>query len=241
MKWMQFGVAVSSGLMLAGAIVASTSPPGEAQGSPQDSVTTQLQQRLSPEQLQAIREAPFSQVFTVGNAYAVKDSDFTGSNKTIGVHSLWADLPNQNKLVVVVKYCLPDLNIAGAGTPLAVLTLSRNGQVLAKIDQVVQASSTVNSEISPATYSAASYQPFYDSYFWSPFGYGYSAPVYYPPVDCSSGGAIFNLMPVRAALAQLPNQTLDFQLLFQNGMTSNWRLGRGTVQALKQLPTIAGE
>lgn len=59
-------------------------------------------------------------------------------------------------------------------------------------------------------------------------------------LDLASSGTL-DLTPVRDSLAQLPNQTLDMQLLFENGMTSNWQLGRGPVEALNPLPSLANE
>jgi hypothetical protein len=238
MKFVSMGISVSGGLILAGLTLGRTGIPIQAQTVSQSSTPAQAQNRPSPEELRAIREAPFSKVFTVNNASAVKDQDYKPSDNKISVQSLWADLPDQNRFLAVFKYCVPNLDIAGAGTSLAAVILSQNGQELVKIDQVEQAEPARNSQVRAAT---GTYQPFYDSYFWNPFGYGYIAPTYFPAVDCSSGGATFNLMPVQAALAQLPNQTLDMQLLFENGMTSDWKLGGGTVEALKQLPILSGE
>jgi hypothetical protein len=48
----------------------------------------------------------------------------------------------------------------------------------------------------------------------------------------------FDISQLTDQIAQLPNKTLQVQLLFSNGETKNWQLGGGTVQALKDLLAI---
>ncbi|MFQ4141899.1 hypothetical protein [Chlorogloeopsis sp. ULAP02] len=46
------------------------------------------------------------------------------------------------------------------------------------------------------------------------------------------------MTPVKDAIARLPNKNLKVQLLFNNGISQNWRLGSKTIEELKKLPTI---
>ncbi|MEO1070324.1 MAG: hypothetical protein AAFW95_14630, partial [Cyanobacteria bacterium J06638_6] len=64
--------------------------------------------------LAEIREAPFSQIFDLGDsrAFAIKDQDYKASEPDIGVFSLWADVPELDRLALAVKYCLEDTSIA---------------------------------------------------------------------------------------------------------------------------------
>ena len=75
---------------------------------------------------------------------------------------------------------------------------------------------------------------------WNPY---YLSPLslpatYFPAIECGLGGARFDLLPIRDEIAQLPNKRLEIKFIFSNGLVEKWRLGRGTVEALKELPTI---
>ena len=201
---------------------------------------------VAPTILKTIREAPYSEMFTInttksGLAYGVKERDYQGSNDSIGVYSLWADAPEADLLLVAILYCLPDEAIARSNAHLVSIELSADGKSLVTIDQpAVSTQSTLN-EVTPAQQvSSYYYSNYYYDPFWSPgyFGSPYRTSTYIPAVNCSYGGSRLDLSPVKNAIASLPNQSLDLELLFSNGMTAKWRLGQHTVAALKELPSI---
>lgn len=234
---------VVAGLLATGLAWALPLQTTYAQGNVQETVLP-----VAPSVLAAIREAPFSEMFSVstpnaGQAFAIKDQDFQGSNPQIGVVSLWADAPDIDLLQVALRYCLPDEAIARTDAHLVEVELRLNGQTLVTIDQPAVSTDASLYEVEPERYVTTTVYPstFYDP-FWNPYSYStpYYTSTYSPAVNCSLGGSRLDLNPVRAELAALPNETLDMRLLFSNGMTSNWRLGRGTVSALKQLPSIQG-
>jgi hypothetical protein len=43
---------------------------------------------------------------------------------------------------------------------------------------------------------------------------------------------------VQTAISQLPSKTLNVDLLFSNGQVETWRLGQGSVEAIKTLPSL---
>lgn len=198
----------------------------------------------------AIREAPFSKVFSVdtpkaGKALGIKDRDFKAGNKSIGAYSLWFDAPQANLLQVALLYCLPDNKFARARAHVVAIELIDNGQTLAKIDQPAISTDSTLYEVTPAQYVPTTFfapTSFYDP-FWNPFSIStpYLSSTYVPGVECSLAGSRLDLQPVKAAIAALPNKTLTMRLLFNNGMTSDWRLGGGTVAALKQFPSLKGQ
>ena len=230
-----------AGLITTGLFTGLQAIRTHAQGNPLEVILP-----VAPTILKTIRQAPYSEMFTInttksGLAYGVKDRDFQGTNDRIGVYSLWADAPEADLLLVAILYCLPDEAIARSNVHLVSIELSADGKSLVTIDQpAVSTQSTLN-EVTPAqqvsTYSYSNY--YYDS-FWSPgyFGSPYRTSTYIPAVNCSYGGSRLDLSPVKNAIASLPNQTLDMELLFSNGMTSNWRLGQRTVALVKELPSI---
>lgn len=202
-----------------------------------------------PSVLAAIRQAPFSQVFSVntpnaGKAVGIKDRDYKSGGK-IGVFSLWFDAPSVDLLQVALLYCLPDQQFARTRAHLVAVELMDNGQTLAKIDQPAVSTNSISYEVEPAQYVASPFfipGSFYGS-FWNPYGYTtpYLSSTYLPGVECSLGGSRLDLKPVKSQLANLPNKTLKMRLLFNNGMTSDWRLGRKTVATLKQASSIKGQ
>jgi hypothetical protein len=202
---------------------------------------------VAPSVLAAIRAAPFSEVFTLttpnaGQAFAIKDQDYQPNNNQIGVFSLWADAPDIDLLQVAIRYCLPDQAIAQAGAHLVEVELRLDGETLVKIDQPAVSTTSTVYEVSPETQNTTYYSSTFVDPFWNPYYYSapYQSSTYIPEVNCSLGGSRLDLKPVKDAIATLPDQTLEMRLLFSNGMTANWHLGRGTVSALKQLPTIQG-
>lgn len=203
------------------------------------------QPQISPSVLAEIRQAPFSQLFKIqsgsATAYAVKDKDYNSKQPAIGFFSLWGEVPDQQRLEAYVLYCLPNQGIATSGTHLTEIVLLENGKELVRINQILGARAAQEREVQPGQYIPGTFfaDPFYIG-FWDPFapGIGYVAPVYIQPVACSAGGTRFDLSPVKQQIARLPNQTLDVKLMFSNGMTDTWKLGGGTVKAIKGLPTI---
>ena len=241
---MNYSLNVVSASLAATAMVAGGALSVNAQSAPGSSAT---RVNISPAALAEIREAPFSQVFDIGDgeAFAVKDQDYKASEPDIGVFTLWAEVPELDRLGLVVKYCLEDTRIANANAELVEVTLSDGGRELVTIDDVVESRPAYLNQVRAPQQSNVStsfyYNPFYDPFYYSPFrvGLSYSPPTYIPGVDCSTGLAFFDLQPVQAEMANLPETTLQARLLFSNGMTHNWQLGGGTVRELKTLPSFS--
>jgi hypothetical protein len=201
---------------------------------------------IPPQVLAEIREAPFSEIFTIadGAAFGVKDKDYNPSEPTVGVFSLWADVPGRDRTEMVMKYCVENTSIAQDSATLVEVSLLSGDTTLATIDNVIEAGTAQIDRVQPPRTSGVGtsfyYDPFYNPYYYSPFSFGisYSPTVQLPAVDCSAGLTRFNLQPIRAALAELPDQTLRMRLLFSDGNTEYWQLGRGTVNAITQLPSL---
>lgn len=198
----------------------------------------------APSVLAAIREAPFSQVFTVTTAsgdigYGVKDKDFDPAHSMVGFYSLWADVPDQGLLQTAVMYCILDRSLEGA--ELEAITLLDGDTELVTLQEKVVATGARAHEVSPpqtvTTYASPFYSPYWGGAYYGYYGSSYTT-TYVPAVDCSLGGARFDLLPVQAEIAQLPSKTLTARLLFSNGQTETWRLGRGSVDAIKTLPSL---
>lgn len=198
----------------------------------------------APSVMAAIREAPFSEVFTVTTAtgdigYGVKDKDFDPAYSMVGFYSLWADVPAQGLLQTAVMYCILDRSLEGA--ELEAITLMDGDTELVTLQEKVVATGARAHEVSPpqtvTTYTSPFYSPYWGGAYYGYYGSSY-ATTYVPAVDCSLGGARFNLLPVKAEIAQLPSKTLTAKLLFSDGQTETWRLGRGSVDAIKTLPSL---
>ena len=208
--------------------------------------TTEAPLQIPAAALAEIREAPFSELFVLGDdqAYAIKDQDYNSAEPDIGFFSLWGDMPANDRLGVVVKYCFEDTSLANVSAELVEMQLMDGDTSLVTIDQVIDSRPAYLYEIRPARQSNLSssfyYDPFYDPYYYAPFrlGFSYAPTTYIPGVECSTGLAFFDLAPVQSEIAALPEQTLRVRLLFSNGATEYWRLGGGTVSELKRLPTI---
>jgi len=202
---------------------------------------------VPPQVLAEIREAPFSELFAVadGAAFGVKDKDYNPSEPTVGVFSLWADVPEQDRMEMVMKYCVENTEIARAGASLVEVSLLDGGETLVTIGDVVEAGTAQINQVQPPRTTGVGtsfyYDPFYNPYYYSPFSFGisYSPTVQLPPVDCSAGLSRFDIQPVRQALAQLPANTLRMRLLFSDGNTEYWQLGGGTVNAIQQMPSLS--
>ena len=195
---------------------------------------------ITASESETIREAPFSQVFPVSDAFGIKDQDYNPAETGMGVFSLWGDIPTENRLILAIIYCVPNLDLTRQGASLREVTLLRRENELVQIDQKLHASITRREQLSAGRHTNAFFDPYMARAFNTNPNYGFyhHGSSYVPPVQCSSGSATFDLMPVREAIAQLPNRTLNLRLTFSNGSVENWHLGRGTVEALKQLPTI---
>ncbi|HIK46011.1 MAG TPA: hypothetical protein IGR64_14185 [Leptolyngbyaceae cyanobacterium M65_K2018_010] len=242
--WGRLALAVATGSLVT---LGDRTPPALAQSTA--SPLAQNQTTVSPGVLAEIREAPFSQMFSVANgqAFGVKDKDYLPSTPEVGVFSLWADVPSQERLEMVMKYCLQDLRIARNDATLVQVDLLDNGNRLVTLDQVLETGPAKISEVVPpqtSTYAAnpAVYaNPFYGYFYSTPYYYGgaYAASATIPGVDCSAGMTRFDIMPAKAALAQLPDRTLTMRLLFSDGITADWQLGGRSVGAIQSLPTIS--
>ncbi|MEL6555656.1 MAG: hypothetical protein AAFQ63_19670 [Cyanobacteria bacterium J06621_11] len=222
-----------------------------AQRNVEDELLNEVLDAPPPEILATIREAPFSEVFTIEipdnePGYAIKDKDYNPNYKSVGLYTLWGDIPVLDMLQVSVFYCFR--NPALANAQLEKMTLLDGDQELVTIDQKIVTTETEDVEVTPEHYETDPFftDPF-DSPYWgggyyglgrSPFPTRTVRSVYVPAENCSVGGGRFDLAPVRSEIAQLPNKTLDVRLLFSNGRTERWRLGGGTVEQMKTFPTL---
>jgi hypothetical protein len=240
----KLGIAIATASITVGVCSLTAVLPGVAQDE-----TPEFTVDVLPSVLAEIREAPFSELFTVadGKGYAVKDQDYLASEPYMGFFSLWANVPEDALFGVAVRYCFEETELARADAELVQMTLAEGDTTLVTIDTVVSTEPAALNEIRPPRQSNVStqfyYDPFYDPFYYSPFSFGvsYSPSTYIPGVECSEGSAIFDLDPVRTELATLPDETLQVRLLFSNGATEYWQLGGGTVRELKNLPALAVE
>lgn len=202
---------------------------------------------LDPTVLSEIRKAPFSELFSLESvngdrAYAVKDRDFRSDNKEMSVTTLWGDIPEQNVLQLIVRYCIPNLTLANEQAYLAELIVADGDQVLFSLNQDIARTQANPRQVSTPQHVPTYFNnPFYDPYF-NPFyfDHSYSPASTISALECSFGGNRFDLTQVKDAIAQLPDRTLDLRLVFSNGVVENWRLGKKTIQQIKQLPSISG-
>ena len=236
------------GTVLAGSLVGAVltaliqSIPSNAQGNVVEEILP-----VQASVLVTIREAPLRELFSVTTAsgetaYGVKDKDFDPSYERVGFYSLWGDVPDQNLLQVAVLYCFRDRALTGS--ELEEIVLMDGDETLVTLNQKLVTTRAQNIEISPArsyqTYADPFYYPYWGGIYYGTSGFGGTGLVtsYLPAAECSFGGGRFDLLPVKDAIAQLPNKTLNVKLLFSNGLVENWRLGRGTVENMKELPTL---
>ncbi|EDX86571.1 hypothetical protein S7335_4276 [Synechococcus sp. PCC 7335] len=229
--------------------------PSHAQQLTQSNIEEELLNEVLDEPpaeiLEAIREAPFSEVFTLsipdrGLGYAVKDRDYDPKHKRVGLYTLWGDIPSSNVLQVSMFYCFRNQAIANA--QLEKITLLDGDQVLVTIDQKIVATQAQAVEVAPAYYETTTLlaDPFSSPYWGggyygslgTPFPTTTVESIYVPAENCSVGGSRFDLTPVQAEIAQLPNKTLDVRMDFDNGSVETWRLGRGTVEEIKTFPSF---
>ncbi len=187
-----------------------------------------------------VKQAPFSKVFFTGSVYAVKDKDYEPSEPSIGFFSLWSKDPTNNYLQVTVQYCLPT-SLTTTNAHLTAIVLLNNKQPLVKIDRSVAESPARLRLVEPGYYNTPhGFGDPFDDQFLNPldekldniFG------VHLPTVTCIAGSNQFDLTELTEAIAQLPNRTLQVKLVFSDGETQNWHLGKTTVQAIKDLLAI---
>ncbi|MEN8446135.1 MAG: hypothetical protein ABG776_14105 [Cyanobacteria bacterium J06555_13] len=258
------GAALASSLLFAGLGTLINLAPSHAQqngtqqtiaqqnGNVEDEVLNEVLDAPPPEILATIREAPFSEVFTIEipdgePGYAIKDKDFNPRYKGVGLYTLWGDVPELDILHVSVFYCFRNRALANA--QLEKITLFDGDTELVTIDQKIVTTQAQDVEVTPERYETTTFfsDPF-NSPYWGGGYYGGNRrsrfptrtieSVYVPAENCSVGGSRFDLLPVRDAIAQLPNKTLGVRMLFNNGRVENWRLGGGTVEKMKSFPSL---
>jgi hypothetical protein len=192
----------------------------------------------------SIKQAPYSQVFSTGSIYAVRDHDFRGSEPKIGVSTLWSKNPADGNLSLRVRYCVPESVMVDSSASLTKLVLLNNNQPLVTIDQPIKATPSYQRVVQSATVvpGLGFWEPdtyWGDDAFWdgidNPF---WADSTELPSVSCNAGSSRFNIAPLASAIGQLPPQTLQMKLIFSNGATSQWKLGQKTVQALKNLLAV---
>lgn len=217
----------------------------------QSNVERELLQEVLPlgsDVLAAIRKAPYSQLFSVtldngATGYGVKDRDFSAKYNDVGFYSLWGDMPEQNLLQAAVFYCFRNPDLADA--ELEKVILMDGDRPLVTLEQSTIATPAQTVEVVPERYEPIVYSDPFDDPFWGfiydrrgRWHYRHIRTIHVPAVECSMGASRFDLLPVKEAISQLPEQTLNVQLIFSNGFVENWRLGRKTVQQLQNLPTL---
>ena len=247
-NWILTGSLLVGGLTALGQI-APTYAQQLAQRNVEDELINEVVE-APPEVLAAIREAPFSEVFDLNiptgePGYAIKDKDYNPRYDGVGLYTLWGDVPERDILQLSVFYCFRNRALENA--ELEKVTLLDGDQELVTIEQKIVTTQAEEVETTPAYYETTTFfsDPFYSPY-WGGGYYRRSSPfsrrtvqsTYDPAENCSVGGGRFDLMPARDALAQLPNKTLNVKLLFSNGRTENWRLGGGTVERMKEFPSL---
>lgn len=190
----------------------------------------------------SVKQAPFSQVFFTGSVYAVKDKDYEPSEPSIGFFSLWSANPANNQLLVTARYCLPTYSLTAANAHLSAIALLDKKQTLVTIDQSIEENLAHLREIQPGfTIPSHGFGDPFDDQFLNPldenFDYAFGG-IHQPAVACSSGSNRFDLTRLADALSRLPNQTIQVKLVFSDGETQNWHLGKATVKAIKDLVSI---
>lgn len=209
-----------------------------------------------PTKATPLKKAPYSQVFFTGSTYAVKDRDSDPDNRLIGFSTVWSSNPAKKSLRVAVRYCLKDDSIALDSSYLTGMVLLNKGQPLLKINQSIKTTAARQRVLRSSYYSSGAGVPLqgngfrlYDDEetywgdfdpFWGPPSddFNYTPPDYNPPVTCSAGGSVFDLARLAGAIAQLPLQELQVQLVFSHEKNQNLHLGKKTVQALHKLLAI---
>ncbi|HEY9801617.1 MAG TPA: hypothetical protein V6D25_14770 [Leptolyngbyaceae cyanobacterium] len=174
----------------------------------------------------------------------MKDKDYDPINSSLGFFSVWSKNPVNNEIQVAVNYHLQDKYLQEPDTYLTAMTILNQNQPVLTINQVVKEAHTQKETLNPGHYETTGFasDPFWieSDPFLYPTYYDWDdePSIYVPPTQDYTGFTRFDISRLAGAIAQLPNKTLDVQLTFNNGETEHWRLGQGTVQALKQLVEI---
>jgi hypothetical protein len=200
----------------------------------------------------SIQKAPYREVFYTGSVYAVRDHDYKLSEPRIGVSTLWSKNPANGSLSLGVRYCVPDADdtLANSTASLTKVLLLDHNQPLMTIDRPIKVTPSYQRVVrDPNTASELGFwEPFsfwnnddfwggVDEPFWNNgFSWNNTAPR--PDVTCSAGSSRFSIAPLTDTIAQLPSQTLQMKLIFSNGASSQWKVEKKTVQALKTLLSI---
>ncbi len=185
----------------------------------------------------------YSQLYRSGTTYLIRDKDYNPDLSQFGLFTTWQYRP-RGQFQVRAQYCQGDLWSGDAPT-LTEMNLLKAGRPLVQLTTIVAAIPAGREVVRPEFYSPGfrTFSPYSYGSRYSLFGgfntYNtYSAPIYRPAVNCTMGSTVFDLTPIAAALQQLPQETLEVQLIFNNGEIRQWHLGRGTVEALKQLSIV---
>lgn len=187
----------------------------------------------------------YSQLFLSASTYVVKDKDFNPEEPNQGLFTNWLYDPQAPNLFQVrARYCLPYPGSANTESAALIgMDLYEGDQLLLSFDRPLGAVPTQRQIVRPASYIPGALIPVSVPVFTSRGVFFRTIlreglPIYRPPVSCLSGSAGFDLTPVAPQLAKLPEKTLKIRLRFDNGETSNWQLGGGTVRELKRLMTL---
>ncbi|OKH43736.1 hypothetical protein NIES2101_29785 [Calothrix sp. HK-06] len=192
----------------------------------------------------SIDKAPYSKVFTTGTVYAVRDHDFEGSEPSIGVSTFWVKKPADKQFLLGVRYCIPENSLIDSDATLTSMMLLKDNKPLVTFEQPIKVTPAHQRVIQTSIVGSAYgfWEPgtyWYNDGFYDDFGNPFwSSGAALPSVTCSAGSGRFNIASFTNTISQLTSETLQMKLTFSNGAISQWRLGKKTVQALKELITI---
>jgi hypothetical protein len=198
----------------------------------------------------SIQKAPYQKVFYTGSVYAVRDHNYKLSEPRIGVSTLWSKNPANGRLSLGVRYCVQDDTLADSTASLTKVQLLDQNQPLMTIDRPIKVIPSYERIVRDPNTAA-------ELGFWEPFSFwngddfwggvddsfwnsnpAWNNTTSFPDVTCSAGSGRFSIAPLTDTIAQLPSQTLQMKLFFSNGASSQWKLEKKTVQALKTLLSI---
>ncbi|MBC7882965.1 MAG: hypothetical protein H7Y37_16865 [Anaerolineae bacterium] len=189
----------------------------------------------------SLDQGVYSRIFMVDSVYQLKDRDYDPNDSYLGLFTNWSYNPQStNAFQVRARYCLPYPGNADASTAQLVgLELLDTGKILVAIKAPLGTTSADVQVVRPAYYEPGGYGaigPFIGRGYYR--SYSQSTAIYRPAVSCVTGNGSFDLSPIASTLATLPDKTLKIRLRFDNGETSTWQLGGGTVRELKRLASI---
>jgi len=187
----------------------------------------------------------YSEVFLSANTYLIRDRDYDPAEPNRGLFTTWLYDPDARNLFQLrARYCLPyPMSSAIESARLVGFDLMDGDQVLLALERPLGAIPATPRTVRSGYYSPG--QRYIDHVpVFTRFGVTYRTvwregpPVYHPPIACLNGSAGFDLAPISNDLVKLPERTLKVRLRFDNGETSGWQLGGGTVRELKRLVAI---